>query len=113
MMAYLLHRVPNFTMRLIYMSFDLRLPPHAEAYALYLISLCGWVFAVTALLLGQASMRARGLGLLLIGLGGCQAHTLHQMLFYLCGLLCVAESLLHSDAGSVRIKTAERAASAA
>jgi hypothetical protein len=94
LMSVLLSRLPNLTTRMIYMSFDLRLPPHAEAYVLYLLSLSAWIFALGALGLGGTAQRVRGLGLLLIGLGGCQSRTLHQLLYYLCGLFCVAESLL-------------------
>lgn len=94
-MALMLNRLPNLTTRMIYMSFDLRLPPHAESYVIYLLSLCGWIFAMVALTLcHERLLRVRVLGLLLIGLAGCQARTLHQMLYYLAGLLCVAESLL-------------------
>lgn len=93
-MMLMLRRFPNLAIRIIYMSFDLRLPPHIEAYALYLLSLFAWVFAVVALLVGEKAERPRGLGLLLIGLAGCQSRALHQMLFYLAGLLCIAESLL-------------------
>lgn len=94
-MALMLHRLPNLTTRMIYMSFELRLPPHAESYVIYLLSLCAWVFALVALALGgRRLLWVRMLGLLLIGLGGCQARALHQLLYYLAGLLCVAESLL-------------------
>lgn len=94
LMAVMVNRAPNLTMRIIYMSFDLRLPPNSEAYLLYLLSLCAWVFAVLALFMSNRSARVRGLGLLLIGLAGCQAKSLHQMLFYLSGLLCIVEGLL-------------------
>lgn len=93
-MTAMLHRFPNLTARVIYMSFDLRLPPHAEAYGLYLLSLCAWVFAVVALVVGQGQVRPRALGLVLVGLGGCQTRALHQMLFYLAGLLCIVDELL-------------------
>jgi uncharacterized membrane protein len=93
-MSLLLSRLPRLTTRMIDMSFDLRLPPHVEAYVLYLLSLSAWVFALVALGLGGTAQRVRALGLLLIGLGGCQTRTLHQLLYYLAGLFCVAESLL-------------------
>lgn len=94
-MAVMLHRLPNLTTRMIYMSFDLRLPPHAESYVIYLLSLCAWVFALVALALCERRLLwVRMLGLLLVGLAGCQARALHQLLYYLVGLLCVAESLL-------------------
>jgi hypothetical protein len=95
--ALLLNRFPNLTTRMIYMSFDLRLPPHAEAYVFYLLSLCTWVFAVVALGVGAKMQQVRGLGLLLIGLSGCQSRVLHQQLFYVVGLFCIAESLLPAD----------------
>jgi hypothetical protein len=111
-MALLLNRAPNLTMRIIYMSFDLRLPPSSEAYLLYLLSLCAWVFTVLALFVSPRSAKVRGLGLLLIGLGGCQAKSLHQMLFYLSGLLCLVESLLDSH-GRQALRRRARAHSAA
>jgi hypothetical protein len=94
LLGFLLSRFPNLTTRMIYMSFDLRLPPHVESYVLYLLSLCAWVFAMVALVLSGRPFRVRTLGLLLIGLGGCQSKTLHQMMYYLAGLLCIAENLL-------------------
>ncbi len=94
-MALLLHFNAGLTTRIIYMGFDLRLPPQAEAYVFYLLSLCAWVFAVVALAVGEKPQPFRGLGLLLMGLGGCQPRTLHQLLFSLAGLFCVAESMLH------------------
>ncbi|MBL9003561.1 MAG: hypothetical protein JNJ46_04900 [Myxococcales bacterium] len=85
-------------LRLIYMSFDLRLPMRFEAQTLYLLCLTAWVYSVAGLMFigreANDSERSRGLGLLLLGLAGCQARTLPQMMFFLAGLLCAAEGVL-------------------
>lgn len=85
-------------LRLIYMSFDLRLPMRFEAQTLYLLCLTAWVYSVAGLFFSgrssTSSERMRGLGLLLLGLAGCQARTLPQMMFFLAGLLCAAEGVL-------------------
>lgn len=87
-------------LRLIYMAFDLRLPMRFEAQTLYLLCLTAWVYSVSGLFfIGRRdgsgdSERLRGLGLLLLGLAGCQARTMPQMMFFLAGLLCAAEGVL-------------------
>ena len=89
-------------LRLIYMAFDLRLPMRFEAQTLYLLCLTAWVYAVSGLFftggMRPGSERQRGLGLLLLGLAGCQARTLPQMMFFLAGLLCAAEGVLFQTA---------------
>lgn len=85
-------------LRLIYMAFDLRLPMRFEAQTLYLLCLTAWVYSVSGLFFvgrgAPGSERLRGLGLLLLGLAGCQARTMPQMMFFLAGLLCAAEGVL-------------------
>ena len=104
-MAVLIFGWPATATRLIYMGFDLRLPLRFEAQALYLLCLAAWVYAVVALFLagtatdgrggqGGDPTRARSLGLFLLGLAGCQARTLPQMMLYLSGLLVTTEALL-------------------
>lgn len=102
LMSVFLYRLPVITTRIIATTIDLRLPPQPEMYTVYLLSLCFWVYAVVALGLGTFYERSRGLGILLIGLSGCQSRTLHQMLFYLTGLLCVAENLLAQAPHQIR-----------
>lgn len=80
--------------RLIYIGFDLHLPAEAAAQGLYMLSLSAWCFGVLSLLLRRGPHRRRGLGLLLLGLAGAQPRAIHQVAFYLCGLLCLADSLL-------------------
>jgi len=104
-------------LRLIYMSFDLRLPMRFEAQTLYLLCLTAWVYSVAGLMfMGRDagdSEKARGLGLLLLGLAGCQARTLPQMMFFLAGLLCAAEGVLHQPLRAVVLRRRSDAASQA
>lgn len=87
-------------LRLIYMAFDLRLPMRFEAQTLYLLCLTAWVYSVLGLFFigrggsNTGSEPLRGLGLLLLGLAGCQARTMPQMMFFLAGLLCASEGVL-------------------
>lgn len=104
-------------LRLIYMSFDLRLPMRFEAQTLYLLCLTAWVYSVAGLIfMGRQagpSERSRGLGLLLLGLAGCQARTLPQMMFFLAGLLCAAEGVLLQASRRPALRRSSDAASQA
>lgn len=93
-MALSLVLAPSAATRLIYLSYDLRLPLRIDAQILYLLCLSTWIYATAALLLGSSQARITGAGLLLVGLAGCQAKTVHQLLFFVSGILLVAEGLL-------------------
>jgi len=80
--------------RLIYIGFDMHLPAAALAQTLYILSLGSWSLTTAALIARPDRSRRRGIGLLLVGLAGGQARTIHQACFFLAGLLCLAESML-------------------
>lgn len=83
--------------RLIYIGFDLHLPAEAVAQGFFMLSLSAWCFGVFSLLLRRGPERRRGMGILLIGLAGAQPRALHQISFYLCGLLCLADTLISAS----------------
>ncbi len=72
----------------------MHLPAAALAQTLYLLSLGSWALTTAALLARRERSRRQGIGLLLVGLAGGQARTIHQACFFLAGLLCLAESML-------------------
>ena len=80
--------------RLIYIGFDMHLPAAALAQLLYILSFAAWALTTAALLARPDRYRRRGLGLLLVGLAGGQARTIHQACFFLAGMLCLAEAVL-------------------
>lgn len=80
--------------RIIYIGFDLHLPAEALVQGLFMLSLSAWTFSVMSLLLRPGSSRRIGIGLALLGLAGSQPRAIHQVAFYLCGLLCLADVLL-------------------
>lgn len=93
-MGILLFQDRGAAARLIYIGFDMHLPASAAAQVIYLWSLAAWSLTTAALLVRPDRFRRRGIGLLLIGLSGGQARTIHQACFYLAGLLCLAEAML-------------------
>lgn len=93
-MSMLLLFAPAAAVRLIYIGFDLQLPPQPVAQGVYMLSLAVWSMAVFSLLFRHGALRLRGMGLLLVGLSGAQPRAIHQETFFLIGLLCVTESLL-------------------
>jgi hypothetical protein len=88
--------------RIIYIGFDLHLPAEALVQGLFMLSLSAWTFSVMSLLLRPGSSRRIGVALALLGLAGSQPRAIHQVAFYLCGLLCLADVLL---ADSLRSET--------
>lgn len=93
-MGLLLFQDRGAAARLIYIGFDMHLPAAALAQVIYLWSLAAWSLTTAALLVRKDRFRRRGTGLLLIGLAGGQARTIHQACFFLAGLLCLAEAML-------------------
>jgi hypothetical protein len=93
-MSLLLLRDHGAAARLIYIGFDIHLPASAIAQSLYIVSFAAWTMTTAALLVRRDRYRRRGIGLLLVGLAGGQARTVHQACFYLAGLLCLAEAVL-------------------
>jgi hypothetical protein len=93
-MSLLLLRDHGLAARVIYIGFDIHLPVSAIAQSLFILSFAAWSISTMALLVRKGSYRRRGIGLLLVGLAGGQARTIHQACFYLAGLLCLADAVL-------------------
>lgn len=93
-MSILLAQDRGAAARLIYIGFDMHLPASVLAQVIYLSSLASWSLTTAVLLARDGIFRRRGIGLLLIGLSGGQARTIHQACFFLAGLLCLAEAIL-------------------